>query len=46
MTTTICERWFEGFLRRAGYVVVGVASGFEAHPLALKTCISDHHGYR
>jgi two-component system, OmpR family, response regulator RpaA len=27
----------EGLLRRAGYVVVGVASGYEAHPLALQT---------
>ncbi|MGI8917666.1 MAG: response regulator [Pyrinomonadaceae bacterium] len=27
----------EGLLRRAGYVVVGVASGYEAHSLALKT---------
>lgn len=27
----------EGFLRRAGYVVVGAASGQDAHSLALKT---------
>jgi DNA-binding response OmpR family regulator len=27
----------EGFLRRAGYVVVGAASGQDAHSLAIKT---------